>query len=141
MFEKAEIKSYPDGELEEVKTILMDPIKKQAENEKMELTEFLEKYYQMTEEDFEKQAEAYAKESVGQKLVAWVIAEEENLVPGDSEWEKEYEALAEKMGFGDVDALKKAAEASGEPEEVLKDVIIQNRVREFLAEYAIQVKK
>ncbi len=141
VFEKAEIKSYPDGELEEVKTILMDPIKKQAENEKMELTEFLEKYYQMTEEDFEKQAEAYAKESVGQKLVAWVIAEEENLVPGDSEWEKEYEALAEKMGFGDVDALKKAAEASGEPEEVLKDVIIQNRVREFLAEYAIQVKK
>ena len=62
-------------------------------------------------------------------------------MPGDSEWEKEYEALAEKMGFGDVDALKKAAEASGEPEEVLKDVIIQNRVREFLAEYAIQVKK
>lgn len=141
VFEKAEIKSYPDGELEEVKTILMEPIKKEAENEKMELAEFLEKYYQMTEEDFEKQAETYAKESVEQKLVAWVIAEEEKLVPGDSEWEKEYEALAEKMGFGDVDALKKAAEASGEPEEVLKDVIIQNRVREFLAEYAIRVKK
>ncbi len=141
VFEKAEIKGYPDGELEEVKTRLMDPIKQQAESEKMELADFLEQYYQLSEEDFEKQAEDYAKESIEQKLVAWAIAEEENLVPGDSEWEKEYEALAEEMGFGDVDALKEAAKASGDPEEVLQDVIVQNRVREFLAEYAIQVKQ
>lgn len=141
VFEKAEIKGYPDGELEKVKKQLMEPYEKQAETEEMELADFLQQYYQVSEEEFEKQAEDYAKNSIEQKLVAEAIAEQENLLPADSELEKEYETLAENLGYEDVDSLKKAAEASGDPEEVLKDIIIQNRVREFLAENAIQVKE
>lgn len=69
--------------------------------------------------------------------MAQIIAEQEKLAPSDAELEKEYETLAEDYGFEDVDSMKKAA---GD-EEILKDIIIQNRVREFLAENAVQVKK
>lgn len=137
VLEKAEIKGYPDGELEKVKEQLMDPYKEAAEAEEIELKDFLRQYYGLNEEEFEKQAEDAAKDSIKQKLVAQIIAEQEKLAPSDAELEKEYETLAEDYGFEDVDSMKKAA---GD-EEILKDIIIQNRVREFLAENAVQVKK
>ncbi len=137
VLEKAEIKGYPDGELEKVKEQLMDPYKEAAEAEEIELKDFLQQYYGLNEEEFEKQAEDAAKDSIKQKLVAQIIAEQEKLAPSDAELEKEYETLAEDYGFEDVDSMKKAA---GD-EEILKDIIIQNRVREFLAENAVQVKK
>lgn len=137
VLEKAEIKGYPDGELEKVKKQLMDPYKEAAEAEEMELEEFLQMYYGVNEEEFEKQAEDAAKDSIEQKLVAQVIAEQEKLIPSDAEMEKEFENLAKDYGYEDVDSMKKAA---GD-DEILKEIIILNRVREFLAENAIQVKK
>lgn len=136
VLEKAEIKGYPDGELEKVKEQLMDPYKEAAEAEEIELEDFLQQYYGVNEEEFEKQAEEAAKNSIEQKLVAQVIAEKEKLLPSDAELEKEYENLAEDYGYEDVDSMKKAA---GD-EEILKEIVIQNRVREFLAKHAIQVK-
>lgn len=136
VLEKAEIKSYPDGELEKIKKQLMDPYKEAAEAEEIELEDFLQQYYGVNEEEFEKQAEDAAKENIKQRLVAEVIAEQEKLMPSDAELEKEYEALAEDYGYEDVDSMKKAA---GD-DEILKSIIIQNRVREFLAEHAVQVK-
>lgn len=137
VLEKAEIKGYPDGELDKVKQQLMDPYKEAAEAEEIELEDFLQQYYGVDEEEFEKQAEDAAKDSIEQKLIAQAIAEKEKLTPSDAELEKEYEKLAEDYGYEDVDSMK---EAAGD-DELLKEIVILNRVKEFLAENAIQVKE
>lgn len=137
VLEKAEIKGYPDGELEKVKKELTDPYREAAETEELEFEDFLQQYYGVDEKEFEKQAEDAAKDSIEQKLVAQVIAEQEKLIPTDAELEKEYETLAEDYGYEDVESMK---EAAGD-EEILKEIIILNRVKEFLAEHAIQVKE
>lgn len=136
VLEKAEIKGYPDGEVEQLKSQLVEQYKTAAKDAGMEVEDFLQQFYGMSEEDFNKQAEEAAKESVKQKIIADAIAEQEKLIPKDDELEKEYEALAEQYGYADVDALKEAAD-----EETLKDIIISNRVKKFLAEHAIQVKE
>ncbi len=136
VLEQAEIKGYPDGEVEQLKSQLVEQYKTAAKDAGMEAEEFLQQYYGMSEEDFNKQAEEAAKESVKQKIVADAIASQEKLIPKDDELEKEYKALAEEYGYPDVDSLKEAAD-----EETLKDIIIANKVKEFLAEHAIQVKE
>lgn len=137
VFEKVEIKGYPDGELEKVKKQMIDPYKEAAEAEEMEFGDFLQQYYGIDEEEFEKQAEDAAKDSIEQNLVAEVIAEHEKLMPDDKELEKEYKKMAKDYGFEDVDSMK---ESAGD-EQLLKDIVVMNRVKEFLAENAVQVKE
>lgn len=137
VLEKAEIKEYPEGEVEESTTQLTDQYKQIAEQYGMEYADFLEQYYGMTEEDFEEQAKSAAEESLKQRLIAEAIADKEKLTPkSDEEWQEEYEALAEEYGYEDVDALMEAAD-----EDTLKSIITINKVKEFLAEHAIQVKE
>lgn len=136
VLEKAEIKGYPDGEVEQLKSQLVEQYKTAAKDAGMEVEDFLQQFYGMSEEDFNKQAEEAAKESIKQRIIADAIAEQEKLIPKDDELEKEYEALAKEYGYADVDALKEAAD-----EETLKDIVISNRVKKFLAEHAIQVKE
>lgn len=137
VLEKAELKGYPEGEVEESATQLTDQYKEIAEQYGMEYADFLEQYYGMTEEDFEEQAKSAAEESIKQRLVAEAIADKEKLTPkNDEEWQEEYEALAEEYGYEDVDALMEVAD-----EDTLKSIITINKVKEFLAEHAIQVKE
>lgn len=137
VLEKAEIKGYPDGELEKVKKELIDPYKEAAEAEEIEFEDFLQQYYGVDEKEFEKQAEDAAKDSIEQRLVSEAIANQEKLIPTEAELEKEYETLAKDYGYEDVESMK---EAAGD-EEILKEIVILNRVKEFLAENAIQVKE
>lgn len=136
VLEKAEIKGYPDGEVEQLKSQLVEQYKTAAKDAGMEVEDFLQQFYGMSEEDFNKQAEEAAKESIKQRIIADAIAGQEKLIPKDDELEKEYEALAKEYGYADVDALKEAAD-----EETLKDIIISNRVKKFLAKHAVQVKE
>lgn len=137
VLEKAEIKEYPEGEIEEYKTQLTDQYKQIAEQYGMEYADFLEQYYGISEEEFEEQAESAAEQTVKERIVAEAIADKEKLTPkNDEEWQEEYEKLAEEYGYEDVDALKEAAD-----EDTLKNIITLNKVKEFLAEHAIQVKE
>ena len=101
VLEKAEVKKYPDGDVE----------------------------------DIENQIKDAAKETVKQRLVAQAIADKEKLTPSKKELNKEYKKLAEQYGYEDVDALKEIAS-----EDTLKNIVITNKVKDFLAENCIQVK-
>ena len=101
----------------------------------MDYEEFIEQQMGYSLEEFEKQVDLAAKESVKSKLVAEVIGEKEKLVPADEDMEKEFEKLAEEYGYESVDALKEAAD-----EDTLKTIVIQNYVKEWLAKHCIQVK-
>lgn len=136
VLEKAEIKKYPDGEVEDYTEQLISQYKDVAEVYGMEYEDFLEQYYGLSVEDFEAQAADAAEETIKQRLVAEAIADKEKLTPSDEELQEEYEKLAEDYGYEDVDALKEVAD-----EDTLKSIVIINRVKEFLAEHAIQVKE
>lgn len=137
VLEKAEIKAYPEGEVEEYTQELIDQYKELADSYEMEFSDFLEQFYGVTEESFEEQAKSAAEESIKERLIAEAIADKEGLAPkNDDEWQTEYEALAEEYGYEDADALLEVAD-----EDTLKSIVTINLVKEFLAEHAIQVKE
>ena len=136
VLEKAEVKKYPEGEpdasIEEMKAQYTSA----AEYYGMTLEDFLSTYYGTTEEDFTEQMKTAAETNVKNKLVADAIADKEKLVPSDDEYQEEFVKLAEQYGYEDADSL---IEAAGE--DTLKDIVVQNRVKAFIAENAIRVKE
>lgn len=136
VIEKAEITSYPEDKLKEYKELMMSQYETYAQQSDMELEEMLESYYQMSLDDFKEQVNTAAQESIKQELVAEVIAKAEKLEPTDKELEEELEKLASDYGYEDVDALKEVADM-----DTLRSIVLQNRVRAFLGENAIQVKE
>lgn len=135
VLEKAEVKKYPDGDVEDLEEQIKEQYQSAAESYGLEFADFLAQYYSMTEDDFNEQVTEAAQTSVKQRLVAKAIADKEGLTPSDDELEKEYEKLAEEYGYEDVDALKEIAS-----DETLENIVITNIVKEYLAENCIQVK-
>ena len=64
------------------------------------------------------------------------IAEKERIKVSDKEYKEQLKLIAENFGYEDVDALKEAAE-----EEDLKDIALNNLVRDWLKEHSVQVAK
>lgn len=87
-------------------------------------------------EEFEKQVEEAAKSSLKQVMVTEAIAEKERIKVSDKEYKEQLKLIAENFGYEDVDALKEAAE-----EEDLKDIALNNLVRDWLKEHSVQVAK
>ena len=135
VLDKAEVKKYPDGDVEDIENQIKEQYQNAADSYGMEFADFLAQYYSMTEDDFNDQVTDAAKETVKQRLVAQAIADKEKLTPSKKELNKEYKKLAEQYGYADVDALKEIAS-----EDTLKNIVITNKVKEFLADNCIQVK-
>ena len=87
-----------------------------------------------TVEDFEKQVDDAAKYSVKQDMVTEAIADKEKIKLDDKTYEKQLEQMAETYGYEDVDALKEASS-----EEDLKEIALNNLVKDWLTEHCIQV--
>lgn len=144
VLDKAEIKDYPEDEVEKMKAEIMDAYKNAAKEAEMEFSDFLEQYYQTSEEEFEKQLEDTIKDNLKERLVARAIAEKEKLIPDEKEMEKQLEAYAKESGYDSLKDLKSAYEENmgkSIDEDTLKDDIILKLVKEYLAENAVQVKK
>lgn len=144
VLDNAEIKDYPEDEVEKMKAEIMDAYKNAAKEAEIELSEFLELYYQVSEEEFDKQIEETVKDNLKERLVARAIAEKEKLIPDEKEMEKELENYAHESGYESLDDLKRTYEENmgkSVDENTLKDDIILKRVKEYLAEHAVQVKK
>lgn len=134
VLEKAEMEKYPEDQLKDMKEQLIQQYKDTAEAYGMSYEDFISGQMNMDTETFEKQAEEAVKQSLKQKYVARAIADEEKLTPSDEEYEERFKEMADSYGFEDVDALKEAAE-----EEDLKDMVLQDVVKEWLAEHCLQV--
>lgn len=135
VLDKAEVKKYPDGDVEDIENQIKEQYQNAADSYGLSFEDFLSQYYSMTEDDFNEQVTEAAKTTVKQRLVAQAIADKEKLTAGKKELNKEYKKLAEQYGYKDVDALKEIAD-----EDTLKNIVITNKVKEFLADNCIQVK-
>ena len=133
VLEKAEVKGYPDGEVDRIYNTYLEQYQEMASYYNMEYDEFIQLYTEMTVDEFEEEAKEAAKDNIKQSQVAEVIAEKEGLTLTDEEYEKEFEKLAEDYGYEDVDDLKEVA-----GEETLKQLVLQPIVQEWLAENCVQ---
>lgn len=134
VMDKVEVEKYPEKEVSDLKDSMIQTYKDMADSYGMSYEDLIKTQWNMETADFEKQAEKSAKEAVKQKYAARAIADEEGLTPSDKEYEKEFKKMAKEYGFEDVDAMKKAAS-----EEDLKDMVLQNVVKEWLADHCVQV--
>lgn len=132
--DKTEVKSYPEGEVEEQTQVAKDYYTGMAEAYGLTFEEFLTQSG-VTQEEFDAQMKEGAEMAVAQRLAIELVAEEEKLVPSDEEYEEEFAKLAEEYNYEDVDALKEAAK-----EEDLKMMVLQDRVAEFLVKSVVQVE-
>ena len=131
--EKAEVISYPEDEVKEAEEQIINNYKSLAEAYGMEYEDYITSQG-MEVEDFEKQVNEVAENSVKQKYLAQAIAEKEKLTLTDEEYEEEFKKLAEEYGYPDVDTMKESAS-----EDELKNIVLQNKVKEWLADNCIQV--
>ncbi|MGN1378742.1 MAG: trigger factor [Dorea sp.] len=134
VLENTEVKKYPEDEVKEFCDSLIEQYKTAAEYYGQEYEDFIETQMGTTVEDFEQQVEDVAKENIKQKLATKAIADKEKIKLDDETYEKELKELADLYGYTDVDSLKEAAS-----EEDLKDIVLNNLVKEWVREHCVQV--
>lgn len=134
VLENTEVKKYPEDEVKEFCDSLIEQYKTAAEYYGQEYEDFIETQMGTTVEDFEQQVEDVAKENIKQKMATEAIADKEKIKLDDETYEKELKELADLYGYTDVDSLKEAAS-----EEDLKDIVLNNLVKEWVREHCVQV--
>ena len=135
VLDNTEVTKYPKKEIEKISGDLIDQYKSAAEFYGSDYETFIQDQMNTTVEDFEKQVDEAAKSSVKQTMVTEAIAEKEKIKLDDKTYKSESKQLAKDYGYADVDELKKAV-----PEEDLKDIILNNMVKEWLTDNCVQVK-
>lgn len=135
VMDNTEVTKYPEDKVDEMKEQYRSQYEQMASYYGVEFSEFLTQYMNMEEEEFEKQLDEAAKNSVKQELAADLIAKEMKLTPTDKEYEKIFEDYASQYGFTDVDAMK---EQIGEDQ--LKEMAVQDKVLDWVFDNAKQVE-
>lgn len=135
VLDNTEVTKYPSKEIEKISGDLIDQYKSAAEFYGSDYETFIQDQMNTTVEDFEKQVDEAAKSSVKQTMVTEAIAEKEKIKLDDKTYNSELKQMAKDYGYADVDELKKAVK-----EEDLKDIILNNKVKEWLIDNCVQVK-
>ena len=136
VLENTEIKKYPEDEMKELSKTLLDQYKSMAEYAEQDYETYIQEQMGYSVEEFEKQVEEAAKASLKQSMVTEAIADKEKIKLSNKEYKEQLKKIADSYMYEDVDALKEAAE-----EEDLKDIALNNMVREWLKEHSVQVAK
>lgn len=133
VLENTEVKKYPDGEKEKVEKQLREQYEQMAKAYGMEFEDMLSQMG-MDEDTFNEQAAQAAESSVKSQMAVEAIADKEKIKVDDDTYKEEVKKLVETYGYESVDDLEEAA-----GEEDLKEIILTNMVKEWLADKCIQV--
>lgn len=135
VLDNAEVTKYPEKDVSEISDSLIEQYKSAAEYYQTDYETFIQEQMSSTVEDFESQVEEAAKSSVKQTMVTEAIADKEKIKLDDKTYEAQLKEIADSYGYEDVDALKEAA-----PEDDLKEIALNNLVKEWLTEHCVQTK-
>lgn len=136
LLDKTEIKEYPEDVVNAQKEMYTGAYEQMAAMYGVELGTFLTDYMQTTEEQFNEEADEYAKQTAVLAEAVKLVAEKEHLEPSDKEYEEKIAEYAEESGYDDVDAF---IEEVGE--DAVRTQILQDAVAEYLADKCIQVEQ
>ncbi|SHK20414.1 trigger factor [Hespellia stercorisuis] len=135
LLEKTEVKKYPEDDVKSQVDEMTDYYKSMAESYGMEYTDFLNQYLGMTEDDFTTQVKTAAQDTVKKNLACQLIADKKKLNLSDKEYKAEYKTLAENYGYESTDDL---IDQVGE--DTLKQIVLQDKVADYLVESCVQVE-
>lgn len=124
------VTKYPKKEVKEVQEMITSQYKMLAESNGIEFKDFLEKAMNgMTEEQFAKEVEKAAKDTVKQDMAAQLITEKEKLELSEKELDKVLEEYRTRYRFESIESMK---EEIGE-KYLMKDIQLVT-VKKWVAE-------
>ena len=97
--EEATVLKYDDNEVEDEIEALNKEYQALAKSKDLSWDEYLESELKLTQDEFNQQAEAYAKEIVKQEMIIYAIAEKENLEVTEEEFNTYLDNLLVSSGF------------------------------------------
>lgn len=133
VIDNTEVSKYPEDELKKMNDDIISRYKEMAEQNNMEYDAFIEANTGADVETFENQVNEISKSSLMQTMVTKAIADKEKITLDDKTYEAQLDEIAAAYGYENADALKEAAS-----EEDLKDIALNNLVKEWLSENCIQ---
>lgn len=134
--ELIEAEKYPEGEVEEQISDGEAYYQQYAVSMGVDLDTFIENYMGMSREDFDAQMKESAQNVVKMKEAVKLLADKKNLEPTDEEYQEAMLRYAVMAGTTDVDAYVQSV-----GEDLLKDVIRQDAVMNYLVDNCIQVEQ
>lgn len=103
-----------------------------ATQNNMDYTQFLNDYFNMTEDDFNEQIQQTAENAIKQKMAVYAVAEKEKLIPeGDELTEKEL-AIATNYGYSTLEDF-----ASAYGDDYALQLVIRDEVIKFIEDNAV----
>lgn len=133
---QVEAKKYPEGEVEDQISEGEAYYNQYAVSAGLDLDTFIENYMGMSREDFDAQMKESAQNVVKMKEAVKLLADKLDLEPTEEEYQKAMARYAAMAGTTDVEEY---TESVGE--DLLKDVIRQDAVMQYLVDQCVQVEQ
>lgn len=135
VLDNTEVTKYPEDEVKELVDSVIDQYKTAAEAEGMEYEDMIEQQNNVSIEEFEAQVEEAAKSSLKQTMALEAIAKKEKIEIDDETYNEQLDYMVEIYdGFDSPEDIEAAVD-----EEYLKEIMLNNLVRTWLADHCIQV--
>ncbi len=106
IIEETEVLKYPEKEVNAQIEELTQVYKDKAKSSGKEWLTYLTEDLKMTEKEFNEEAKAYGEELVKQEMIIYAIAEKENIVITDEEYDEYLQEMLDSAGFKDEAAFK-----------------------------------
>lgn len=129
--ENAEVKKYPEDEVQEQVDSIVDYAKEAAESNSQTYEEYLQSNYSVDEETFLEKANEQAENTIKELLVVRAIAQEEDITVSDEEYEEWVTSNMANYNMSTVEAME---EQFGKDE--IKERVLWEKVLEFLQDNA-----
>lgn len=136
--------AYPEKELSRVADTLTEQYKNLAKQNKLEFKDFLKQQMGIDEKTFEKQVKVYAKTIVKEDLIAYAIAEKENIKVTDKDYDDFVKKNLKKYGFTEKtykEATGKTYEEAYGGKENIMTQVYKDKVIDLIFKEAKIVKK
>lgn len=127
---------YPEGEVEAEITNLETYWQQYAVSMGVDMDTFIVNYMGISTEEFDRQVKESAQNTVKMKEAVKLLADKKKLEPSEEEYQEAAARYAAMSGTTDVEGY---VESVGE--ELLKEVIRQNAVMDYLVDQCVQVEQ
>ena len=136
---------YPEDRVDEVVDQTMTMYEDYAEQNNLELADFLEQQMGMSEDEFKKELKSQAQATVKDEMVLYAIAEKEDITVSSDDYDKFVKDTLKQYGYDDEESFEEIAGQSFEEayggEENVTTAVYREKVLDFILDNAKVVDK
>ena len=104
--EETEVIKYPDKEVKNQTDVVKQTYKDEAKAAGAKWEDYLKNTLKVSEDEFNKMSEDYAKEVIKQEMIIYSVAAKEEVVVSDEEYEEYLNSLLISAGYKDAETFK-----------------------------------